>query len=469
MDGSLVSRALYPDAKSVVGDVRFFDGTPLVADTAMAPPAGATTSAGSSKTVAIGSTFIVAPIISYTASGTTMRLWRSTDAGANWSTVDVNAGAGTQVSAVALEWFGAGRLLMVVRAWNSSTGSFSHAIVFSNDLGATWSAPQIVGNGYDLSSITVTADAQMLASGTGYYYVGATMSSTPGQGVLYALNPLTNTVKTYNMGPDGASFGNCIVLGGRVTGAGTSEILLARYVSSVLTPLKLTFDGAAFTTGVAGVAYSASYFPPVAGGRSYLTRGGDGNDYLAMATGAVYRMPASWSGTPVQIHTGLTDAGTRLISNTLSNPLTGLGFDLATGAETRLSGANAGASKIGAQYGLAAKDWTIAPATDKVPSANRHFMQIASQAGSFAVRSTRCASNFMGGFAGTADAGRFMTYSAGPDIRWYDPDTGVCKTVQMVNTAGSNYSLRVSSYAPAQDYANYVHMPYLPGLVCRIK
>ncbi len=157
MDGSLVSRALYPDAKSVVGDVRFFDGTPLVADTAMAPPAGATTSAGSSKTVAIGSTFIVAPIISYTASGTTMRLWRSTDAGANWSTVDVNAGAGTQVSAVALEWFGAGRLLMVVRAWNSSTGSFSHAIVFSNDLGATWSAPQIVGNGYDLSSITVTA------------------------------------------------------------------------------------------------------------------------------------------------------------------------------------------------------------------------------------------------------------------------------------------------------------------------
>ena len=156
----------------------------------------------------------------------------------------------------------------------------------------------------------------------------------------------------------------------------------------------------------------------------------------------------------------------RLLTNTLSNPNTGERFDLATGTKTVVAGLNAGAPKVGSLYGFTNRIWADALVTDKQPSADRHFLQVAGQPGSFAVRTTRCADNFLGGFASTPDAARFLTYAAN-SINWYDPATGQYKVVDL--TGESPYKLRVRTYAPANDYANYFHLPYLPGLMCRMR
>ncbi len=42
------------------------------------------------------------------------------------------------------------------------------------------------------------------------------------------------------------------------------------------------------------------------------------------------------------------------------------------------------------------------------------------------------------------------------------------KAFSLVSRA-STCDLRISTYAPAQDYSNYLHLPYLPGLVCRLR
>jgi len=52
--------------------------------------------------------------------------------------------------------------------------------------------------------------------------------------------------------------------------------------------------------------------------------------------------------------------------------------------------------------------------------------------------------------------------------RFYDVNTGVMKAFTLVSRVAT-YDLRISTYTPAQDYSNYLHPPYLPGLVCRLR
>ena len=78
---------------------------------------------------------------------------------------------------------------------------------------------------------------------------------------------------------------------------------------------------------------------------------------------------------------------------------------------------------------------------------------------------TRCADNFLGSF-GSPDSLRFATYVAS-SLNWYDPVTGQYKAVDLVSA--TPYKLRVRTYAQANDYANYFHLPYLPGLMCRMR
>jgi hypothetical protein len=52
------------------------------------------------------------------------------------------------------------------------------------------------------------------------------------------------------------------------------------------------------------------------------------------------------------VHVGLDNTGIRLLTNTLSNPVTGQRFDLTTGLKSSVGGMNAGSMKIGSFYGM---------------------------------------------------------------------------------------------------------------------
>lgn len=462
LDGSLVSRSQYPLASQIIGDVRFQDGTPTEVQTDIAMRSGIT-SMSAGKALAVGDVFIVAPTQSAASSQGNFRLWRSGDAGANWSVIDLPSlpQYGTSLIVDFLEWFGDGRILLVIRA--ISAGAYGYVVTFSNDYGQTWSAPKSLAASSNVTLQSVSADAKMTSAGQGYYYFGFQDASvSPYAGRLWALNVGTNTAYSYAIPGDGTNAQHCQLLGGRVVSGGTSEIHFATYESGSWGSKKITFSGSAFSGYTSsGIGYNAAYYGL---GRPYLTASG-GSQFIARGA-AVYQLPTAWSGTPTLVHTGVDNVGQRLLTNTLSNPNTGDRFDLATGTKTVVAGLNAGAPKVGSLYGFSNRVWVEALVTDKQPSADRHFMQVTSQAGSFAVRTTRCADNFLGNFASSPDSLRFLTYAAN-SINWYDPVTGQYKAVDLVSA--TPYKLRVRTYAQANDYANYFHLPYLPGLMCRMR
>lgn len=464
LDGSLNSRSQYPLASQIIGDVRFCDGTPTEVQTNLTLLSGVDNmSAG--KSLAIGSAFIVAPTHSSAAAQGKFRLWRSGDAGANWSSIDLGAfpAYGISLSVEYLEWFGGGRVLLLIRCYNGTNTSY--IVTFSSDYGQTWSAPKglaSVSSG-SLTLQSVSADAEMCSAGQGYYYFGFMDASvSPYAGRLWALNVGTNTAYSYTI-PGASSVGQqCLLLGGRVVSGGTSEVHFACYDNNTYVSQKVTFNGTTFSSQTAsGIAYNGSYFWS---GRQFLTAYG-GNHFLQRAT-EVYKLPAAWSGTPTIVHTGVDNIAVRLLTNTLANPNTGYRYDLATGVRSVAPGFNAGAPKTGAQFGHAAKLWVEAAVIDKTPSNDRHFLQGNGVANSFAMRTTRCADNFLGAFGSSGDTLRFLTYATA-GINWYDPATGQYKTVDFISE--SPYKLRVRTYAQANDYANYLHLPYLPGVLCRMR
>lgn len=462
LDGSLVSRSQYPLASQIIGDVRFQDGTPTEVQTDITMRSGVT-SMSNGKAIAVGDVFIVAPVQYAAGAQGNFRLWRSGDAGANWSAIDLPSlpQFGTTLMVDYLEWFGGGRVLLVIRAINGTNTGF--VVTVSNDYGKTWSAPKSLAASSNVTLQSVSADAEMASAGQGYYYFGFQDGSvSPARGLLYALNVGTNTAYSYTIPGDGTNAQHCQLLGGRVVSGGTSEVHFAGYYTNTYVSQKVTFNGAAFSGQAAsGIIYNPNYYGQ---GRPFLTANG-GNQFVTRGT-AVYQLPAAWSGTPTLVHTGVDNVGQRLLTNTLSSPNTGERFDLATGTKTVVAGLNAGAPKVGSLYGFPNRVWVEAIVTDKQPSTDRHFMQVTSQAGSFAVRTTRCADNFLGNFASSPDSLRFLTYAAN-SINWYDPVTGQYKVVDL--TGGSPYKLRVRTYAQANDYANYFHLPYLPGLMCRMR
>ena len=63
LDGSLVSRAQYPNARNVLGDVRFFDGTPVETDLVLTTPANANVQGSQGKVVIVGNTILMVPAL----------------------------------------------------------------------------------------------------------------------------------------------------------------------------------------------------------------------------------------------------------------------------------------------------------------------------------------------------------------------------------------------------------------------
>ena len=141
LDGSLVSRSQYPLASQIIGDVRFQDGTPTEVQTDITMRSGVT-SMSTGKALAVGDVFIVAPTQSAASSQGNFRMWRSGDAGANWAAIDLPSlpQFGSSLMVDYLEWFGGGRILLVIRA--VAAGATGYVVTFSNDYGQTWSAPK---------------------------------------------------------------------------------------------------------------------------------------------------------------------------------------------------------------------------------------------------------------------------------------------------------------------------------------
>lgn len=471
LDGSLISRAQHPDAISIIGDARFFDSTPTVTETVLNMRAGVT-SMSAGKQVAVGDTFVFMPNQSGASSISGLRLWRSTDAGANWAPYDLGAMpyGSTNFTVEYLEWFGGNRLLLVI--CGTDVGQINYSVVFSNDLGQTWSTPKQLASisAGALGLLSVSADAEMSSSGAGYYYFsfyfGAT---TPFSSYIVAFNTATNMAYSFTVNSDGTSESQCRLLGGRIISAGNSELHFAAYASGSWAMRKLSFNGAALSGltnsqipySINYVGSSSSYY--IATGRQYLTSAA-GNYYLNRG-GITYKLPAGWSGTPQIVHVGLDNAGIRLLTNTLSNPVTGQRFDLTTGLKSSVGGMNAGSMKIGSIYGIANVALIEAIVVDRIPSSDRHFV-CPSGGGVLVVRTTRCADNFVGGLSSSSDATRFLSYATA-HINWYSANTGSYKTVNFVQGVPSK--LQVNSYVFANDYSNYLQLPYLPGLVCRLK
>lgn len=470
LDGSLISRAQHPDAISIIGDARFFDSTPTVVETVLTMRAGVT-SMSPGKQVAVGDTFVFMPSQNGASSISGLRLWRSTDAGANWAPYDLSAMpyGSTNFTVEHLEWFGGNRLLLVIRG--NDAAQINYSVVFSNDLGQTWSTPKQLANvtAGALNLLSVSADAEMSSSGAGYYYFSFYFGETnPFSSYIVAFNTASNMAYSFTVNSDGTSDSQCRLLGGRVISAGNSELHFAAYASGSWTMRKLSFSGTAFSgLTTSEIPYSTSYVGTsttyVSSGRQYLTSAA-GNYYLNRG-GATYKLPAGWSGTPQIVHGGLDNTGIRLLTNTLSNPVTGQRFDLTTGLKSSVGGMNAGSIKIGSFYGFANIALSEAIVVDRIPSGDRHFVY-PSGGGALVVRTTRCADNFVGGLAYSSDVTRFLSYTTA-HINWYNANTGSYKTVNFVQ--GVPNKLQVNSYVFANDYSNYLQLPYLPGLVCRLK
>ena len=454
LDGSLVSRALYPQADKVLGDVQFFNGTPTTVVTPLELPAGVSFTGSSSKAIAVGKVFIAMSGLYADAGVYAMRVWRSANGG-QWGYTDLAvSGQKSTFYPVYLEHFGGERLLLVFYSRNASNSTFHYASV-SNDAGQNWSTPVDVSAQADAGLMSVSADAEYVTSGTGNLYFGQNIA---GQAAVVALNPATNKAATQYL----SQATQCHLIGGRRVGA-VSEVYFAENRSGTWGSYKATFNGVNFSGyGAGGPAYNAAVH---ADGRRYLAKWGERYYVLNQGATAVMEIPPTWTGAMQSVFVPGDNPAQRLLTNTLANAGTGQRFDLPTATISTVPGNNAGPSAIGALYGFARKAWVAAAVTDSAPSADRHFMQVSAQVGSLAVRTTRCADNFLGAYAGTADAARCATYAAGL-LNWFDAATGTYKVLQLDTAAKT---ITVATHALANDYANYLHLPYLPGLVCRMR
>lgn len=453
LDGTLISKAAYPQAANILGETILFNATPTEAITPLTLAAGVT-NLSNGKSLAIGDNFIIAPN-QISANINTYRFWRSADAGATWMAVNLTLPQnGSSVDVQHLEWFGAGRVMLVLSALLGST--YYLYATYSSDYGQNWSTPvQIASSTYFILRCDLSCDINLTSDGTGLYWFGVYAQTSSDSNTryyeIYALNPATNTSSSKLSVMSGSSSEYCRVFGGSGSG-----VVHYRYSSTMY---KATLTGNTWSSS------TASGFVTVISHNYVLTcpvRTASGDYYIDNYV--LYKLPTNWTGVSTSKGTATSNKLYHLLSNTVQITQTDtlVRFDLTTGDVAPVAGMNSGRESISNRYGHTSNIESFLPIYARTPN-NAWVTTL--NVGRGVLRSAGAMSNFFGNISKSADSGRFAVFSVGA-FAWTDHT--VIKTVDIVGTA-PNFSMSVKTYSQANDYSQYLHLPYLPGLRCKLR
>ena len=458
LDGTLISKAAYPKAADILGETILFNATPTETSVSLTLPSGVSSLLGGAHLELAGALFY-APGYSTSTAISTYRLWRSTDEGVTWNAVNLTLPSAGSSHSTSLEWFGAGRVLLTI------TASPNVYVAYSTDSGQTWSPVKLVGEGY-LKSLS--CDSVMPVDGTGYFYLCVINSgNTAG---LYAFNPANNTVYgPLSMGTYNASYDLSILGGRRLTGE-SSEV----HYSSSNTWNKSTFNGTTFSSATTS---TLTGFPPLATSsflRTALTSSASG-DYVVLTplspsgTRSVHRLPTNWNG---QVSNELSFAASyislssELLTNTLFALTSNSHFDLTTVRASVLPRQSTTFPNVKDRFGHVAYSSGLIGLNSGTKTLERIISStVITSIGAVAtVRTRRTINNFFGGVSASDNIKQYLQSSELSAISPLIAATGQLRTIKMVSNA-----LSVKTYSQANDYSQYLHLPYLPGLCCKLR
>lgn len=454
LDGSLISRAQYPLADKILGDVRFFNKTPTVVSTpVVSSPSGSSVS--QPKYVSVGAVHVFAFQMSKGSASSlnSLRVYRSDDDGTTWTGIDLGFQgvvfvSGDRVTPSILKWFGGNRLVMVF-----STGNNYYASL-SNDLGLTWGAPKAIGQVYTITNVlNVIADAEVITSGQGYYYY---LLENASNRYICGQDCTTGTVgiSLHALSKD-SSYG---LIAARSVGSGSSELHFV--TGSTATANKVVFNGNTFSgltsSPLLPSGNNVETTSMLVGGRWYCL-------YAQSSVVVVYDITYAASAKTIIFNSGTAVptevARRRFLSNTLLTT-GGDWFDLATATNVSISGYYAGDTNT--------NDSTQTVAVPKQPSKDVGCFHHTSNTGALILRGIRRANGFFEKFTNTADATRVLSGASALSTQYggavFDHTTGEIKKVEFVSNA-----ITVSTYTQADDYANYLQLPYKPDLMCCLR
>ena len=470
LDGTLISKAAYPKAADILGETILFNATPTESTAALTMLAGVSSISQFYSTVVMGDTILIFP--GQTGTVNKYRLWRSVNAGSAWTAVDINLPQNASSAYVlSVDWLGDGRVIAVLQS-----GSPSYVVAFSTNYGQTWSDTRtIVSYTSATPNIHKVCDANYAIDGTGYIYFGvADNQASPKTYTIYALNTATNTLSAGVQVFSGDNAAKNKMIGGRVISAGTSEVHFAYYNSaSNYTIKKLTFNGTTLsaasssnlTAGVnnknidslIGFTDNPVFTTPIVYRYSR---------YYVGATAGAWRIPDDWAGEITNVYSG-NCGNNRLITNTLFNFSTKTRFDQSIGTETSLPGHGSGVNLIGSRFGHTVVD--IQEISESALSSNQSADWLISVANSLiSIITPRTVSGFFYGFSGSKNRGSYLARPNTSGLCNYNPSSRQIKFVELTGTA-PNFSLSVKTYSQANDYSQYLHLPYLPGLCCKLR
>lgn len=453
LDGSLLSRQEYPDAERLLGDVRFFNATSTLVSV---PLQSGFVIGGTLSTVARGNDVLLAGQSSKIPSTTnTAFILRSEDAGETFEVVRLTPGITMGMTFNAqLHWMGASRVLLII-----STGGSHYYVACSEDMGRTWTSLWQLA-GASGTSVTVASDGQTTASGTGHAYIGVS-TNDGGSGRVFAVHwPSAQPVLVYTAD---AQTTYPTPIAGEAASDGTSTLVFMRKSGGYSILQRVSVNAQTGTVNLDGSTGSGSYHPSqvtsVTSGRFWVRRGADGRHYLAVnREGGVYRLGFGLLLTPTLVFNAIGAAGPSLLDNLLFNNQTGDALDVDAGVFTPGCVPNSLVNHWGGRSTVATDRavWNTSPGLGgRVCAADSRALIFVQ--GPLLPGFTTGNSNLW--------AIDYLNMAASPVLEsWYDPGTGVLR--QPMPTADGLY---VQSWVPAEDYAQYLQLPFMAGLICRLK
>lgn len=459
LDGSLLPRAGYPDAADMLGDVRMCDATESSIG-AVSPLGDWTINGAELNGIARESVVLLACQANNATAQGQVFVRRSIDGGASFHAIT------WPISNVInflceLHWLGGMRAMAIFRIFGTGDSQRRWYVSCTANIGAddSWTPPvQLIGAfSEQASDRSVATDTTVAIDGTGHAYIALRDAAGSG-GRIFAVHVVTGQVASFAVASDGANPSLPRVIVGRPLGDGSSELLHTHKAAGVLTSYLTTINaqtgsvshGGSGTPGYGDIDGQAS-------GRFWSIRGGPGREYVATSSGSVYKLGLISTIMPTLVFSGFADAGRRMLDNMLISA-NGIRYDVLTGVETRSPNVRAGV-----HFGVGSDTYVAVSAWDVRPSAGRFLAGYST--GYLCMRSARVVNGFFTGASQVIDAARWARELSSA-VGWYNADTGVYRAAKM---ASGNSVLLIYTYGPKDDYGQYLQLPYMPGVICRVK